>query len=87
MLKVGTILKGYINCGTANPLYNKPVLLKVKTVINNELVEVTTVDEHLFKHHIDTFNKNHELVDSKVAYEFEQYTNWLKTDKPYEVVA
>ena len=43
MLKVNQVVKGFINCGIKNPFYNKPVLLKVKTVINDELVEVETV--------------------------------------------
>lgn len=87
MLKVNQVVKGFINCGTKNPFYNKPVLLKVKTVINDNLIEVETVNPEWFEHHIDTFNAHHELLNSKTVYENHTYCNWLKTDKPYEIIA
>lgn len=87
MLKVGQVVKGYIQCGTANPFYNKPVLLKVVSAVDDELVQVTTVDSAWFTHHVDTFNKHHELLNSKTVYEQHQYTNWLKVEMGYEVIA
>ena len=87
MLKVGQFVKGYINCGTANPFYNKCVLLKVVFVIDSERVEVTTVDSAWFEHNIDRYSADHKFIASETVYENHTYTNWLNTDKPYEVVA
>jgi hypothetical protein len=86
MLKVGQVVKGYINCGVKNPFYNKPVLLTVKCVINSNLVEVETVNAEVFEHHVATFNKCHELLNEKTVYETHTYTNWLKVEKGYEIV-
>ena len=86
MLQVGQLVKGYISCGTANPFYNKLVLLKVVSAVDDELVQVQTVDAETFKHHIDTFNNKHELLNSRVEYQKHTYTNWLKVEKGYEIV-
>lgn len=86
MLQVGQVIRGYVSCGTKNPFYNKQVLLKVVFVIDNDRVEVQTVNTELFEHHVDTFNKNHELIKSETVYEYETYTGWLDVNKKYEIV-
>lgn len=85
MLKVGQVIKGYINCGVKNPFYGKPVLLTVEFASADQIY-VKTVNAEVFEHHVDTFNAKHQLLHSKTVYEQHTYENWLNVEKGYEIV-